>query len=421
MLFKNNKEPLANLLRPNSLDEILGQKKLIPILQKIKNPISLLFYGPPGSGKTSIARILCNTWKLSYKFLSATSSGVKEIKDLINEADKNGTFCLFLDEIHRFSSSQQDSLLDAVETGKLILIGATTENPAFRINRALLSRIQIFKMEKIEKDELLIIYEKIKNNFNIPNFDTEVLDYFFYTAGGDARKFIGIIELFKELYSSDTNVNLFTAKEILSSQVIQFDKSGENHYDFISAFIKSIRGSDPDAGLFYLSAMLEGGEDPLFIMRRLAIFASEDIGNASISALQLVSSAFDLIEKIGMPEGRILLAQVTVFLAGCPKSNASYRSYEDANLFQKNYGSEISIPLHLRNAPTFLHKKEGNSKDYKYPHDFQNGFIDENYFPDNLKNNPPQFYFPTDRGNDKLLKDRLKSIWEKSGKKSYKD
>ena len=419
MLFENTKEPLAITLRPKTFEEVVGQKKIISILQKIKNPISMILYGSPGSGKTTLAKILCNTWKIPFQNLSAISSGVKEIKELILHTSQSGRICLFLDEIHRFSASQQDSLLDAVESGKIILIGATTENPAFRINRSLLSRPQIFKLDPLESQEFYLIYENIRSKMEIPQIENEAISLLIINSGGDARKFIGFLELLNDLYSNSERVTKEMIEEVFASQVVVYDRLGENHYDFISAFIKSIRGSDPDAALFYLAAMLDSGEDPLFIMRRLVILSSEDIGNASVNALQLAGAAFEILEKIGMPEGRIILSQVTVFLASCPKSNASYTAMESAIKFLKTYNKKISIPNHLKNAPTFLHKRERNSDGYKYPHDFPDGFVEESYFPEDISTSPPQFYFPTQLGNDKLLRERLKFLWEKTGKKRY--
>jgi putative ATPase len=419
MLFENTNEPLAITLRPKSFEEVVGQKKIIPILQKIKNPISMILYGSPGTGKTTIAKILCSTWKIPFQNLSAISSGVKEIKEIILQTTHAGRICLFLDEIHRFSASQQDSLLDAVESGKIILIGATTENPAFRINRSLLSRTQIFKLDPLESKEFQLIYENIRSKMEIPQIEDDAISLLIINSGGDARKFIGFLELLKDLFSKIELITQKMVEEVFASQVVVYDRLGENHYDFISAFIKSIRGSDPDAALFYLAAMLDSGEDPLFIMRRLVILSSEDIGNASVNALQLAGAAFEILEKIGMPEGRIILSQVTVFLASCPKSNASYFAMESAIKFLKTYNKKINIPNHLKNAPTFLHKRERNSDGYKYPHDFPDGFVEESYFPEDISVSPPQFYFPTQFGNDKLLRERLKFLWEKTGKKKY--
>ncbi|MDX1960583.1 MAG: replication-associated recombination protein A [Leptospiraceae bacterium] len=418
-LFENKTQTFAIRLRPLSWENVLGQSKTISILSKLKRPISLILYGDTGTGKTTIARILSKTWNLNYFYANAVSSGVKEIKDIIANAEKMGSVLLFLDEIHRFSSSQQDSLLDAVENGRVVLIGATTENPAFRVNRALLSRTQVFKLDKLNETDLKELYLRARKEFEIKEIEDKALIRLIHASTGDARKFLNLLELLSSLDSNEEVFSLEIVEEILESRVIEYDNGKEAHYDTISAFIKSIRGSDPDAALFYLAIMLEGGEDPIFIMRRLLISASEDVGNASVYGIILANAALGILERIGMPEGRIILAQVTTFLASSPKSNASYLSLASATEFVNNHPESLEIPKHLRNAPTFLHKKDGNSLGYKYPHDFTDAFLLENYFPDNLKDLPPQFYFPSERGTEKILKDRLKNLWGKAGKKKY--
>lgn len=419
-LFSSGYEPLASRARPESFEDVVGQSETIRVLQKLKRPVSMILYGPPGVGKTTLAKILSKNWKLNYRHLSAISVGVKEVKDLIQEARKTGSILLFLDEIHRFSTSQQDSLLEAVETGLVILVAATTENPAFRINRPLLSRCQIYKLNPLSEKELHQILERgLEEESAKLVLDSESKNAIIRASGGDARRLLGILEALFTIEPEEGGWNQERIERYLSSQVFNYDRNKENHYDFISAFIKSVRGSDPDAALYYLACMLEGGEDPIFIMRRLIILASEDVGNASLQALPLAVSALTALEKIGMPEGRILLGQVVAFLASCPKSNASYKAIDSALAFIRKNGTNVTIPNHLRNAPTFLHKKEGASDGYKYPHDLVDHFVEENYFPDELKKSPPQFYFPTIQGTDKSLKERLKSLWEKTGKKKY--
>ncbi|HNN04365.1 MAG TPA: replication-associated recombination protein A [Leptospiraceae bacterium] len=419
-LFGSAEPPLAERMKPESLDRVTGQDRTVNVLKRLKKPVSLIFYGPPGTGKTSISMILSRNWGLPFRYLNAASAGVKDIKDIAAETERTGSICVFLDEIHRFSSSQQDSLLDSVEKGRIILMGATAENPAFRVNRALLSRCQIFRLYPLERISFFALYERAVSDFSLGTvLDEHCIDNIINFSGGDARKFLNFLELLDSLDPPEEGWTPESVSEEFSSQVISYDKNKENHYDYISAFIKSVRGSDPDAALLYLAAMLEGGEDPLFIMRRLLILASEDVGNASIQGLMLAEAGLSALEKIGMPEGRIILSQVTCFLAASPKSNASYQAMGLAQEFVEKNSSKITVPLHLRNAPTFLHRKEGNSKGYQYPHDFSLGFILENYFPDELKENPPQFYFPTERGTDKTLKDRLESIWSKDRRKKY--
>ncbi|MCB1141051.1 MAG: replication-associated recombination protein A [Leptospiraceae bacterium] len=419
-LFRGE-EPLASELRPKDFSSLFGQEKAIETLSRLKKPISLLLYGPPGTGKTTVARIMSQIWKLPFRNLNAVSSGVKEIKELISETDRLGRVLLFLDEIHRFSSSQQDSLLDAVETGRIVLIGATTENPAFRINKALISRCSLLKFFELKKGDFLKIYERAKSMRTVPELDPDCFRYLIDISNGDARQFLNGLEILSSIEPMEEKFVLDEIKEIFSSNVLRYDRNGEDHYDTISAFIKSIRGSDPDAALLYLAILLESGEDPLFIMRRLAILASEDVGNASVYGVQLAASTFSLLEKIGMPEGRILLSQLTVFLASCPKSNASYLGIDSALDFVRKNQSSLKIPLKLRNAPTSIHKKEGNARDYRYPHNYQEAFLQENYFPEDLQVNPPQFYFPEDRGHEKTLKDRLKHLWKGFVGKEYSE
>lgn len=391
--------PLAERLRPRTLDEYIGQKHLVgegAILRRMiesGNISSFILWGPPGVGKTTLAQIIANKLETPFYTLSAVTSGVKEVRDVIDRAKNNRFFStaspiLFIDEIHRFSKSQQDSLLGAVEQGVVTLIGATTENPSFEVIRPLLSRCQVYVLESLGKDDLLELLnraittdEELKER-NIKLVETDAMLRY---SGGDARKLLNILQLMVESESSEevTITDELVARR-LQQNPLAYDKDGEMHYDIISAFIKSIRGSDPDAALYWMARMIEGGEDPQFIARRLVISASEDIGLANPNALLLANAAFDTVMKIGWPEGRIALAEACVYLATSPKSNSAYCGINDALSLVKETGNQ-SVPLHLRNAPTKLMSELGYSDGYKYPHDYPGNFATQQYLPDALK------------------------------------
>jgi putative ATPase len=424
--------PLAERVRPKSIDEFKGQRELLGEGKQIRLMIendtlsSIILWGPPGTGKTTIARIIAEQTNADFHQINAVSSGVKDIRSIIEIAElnqrQNKRTILFIDEIHRFNKAQQDALLHSVESGLIILVGATTENPSFEVISALRSRVRVFILEELSKDDLQAIFksalekDEFLSGLNIGEID---LDFLIYLSGGDARALLNIFEaaITQEIDTGKEGpVNI--TKEVLENVVqrknIIYDKAGEEHYNVISAFIKSVRGSDPDAALYWLARMLEGGEDPLFIARRLVILASEDIGNASPNGLVLAEAAFGAVDKIGMPEARIILAQCTTYLASSPKSNASYLGIEKAMSVVRNKPL-YPVPIHLRNAPTKLMKDIGYGKEYKYPHDFENDFVIENYLPEELKDS--QFYFPGDNGQEKNLKERLKSLWK--NKKKY--
>ncbi|MGX8695616.1 MAG: replication-associated recombination protein A [Prevotella sp.] len=392
-------EPLAERLRPRTLEDYIGQRHLVGEGAVLRRMIdsgrlsSFILWGPPGVGKTTLAQIIAHKLETPFYTLSAVTSGVKDVRDVIEKAQKNRFFnsvspILFIDEIHRFSKSQQDSLLGAVEKGIVTLIGATTENPSFEVIRPLLSRCQVYVLKSLEKDDLLqllhraITTDVVLKEQHIELKETGALLRF---SGGDARKLLNILELVTEAESGDVIITDEMVVRRLQQNPLAYDKDGEMHYDIISAFIKSIRGSDPDAALYWLARMIEGGEDPQFIARRLVISASEDIGLANPNALLLANAAFDAVMKIGWPEGRIPLAEATVYLATSPKSNSAYLGVDAALALVRETGNE-PVPLPIRNAPTKLMKELGYHDGYKYPHDFPGHFTEQQYMPDSLVN-----------------------------------
>ena len=418
-------QPLAERLRPKTLDDYIGQKHLVgpgAVLRKMIDAgrvPSFILWGPPGVGKTTLAQIISNKLEAPFYTLSAISSGVKDVREVIEKAKGNRFFntvspILFIDEIHRFSKSQQDSLLNAVETGVVTLIGATTENPSFEVIRPLLSRCQVYVLKSLEKADLLTLLNKavtediVLKDMNIVLTETDAMLRY---SGGDARKLLNILELVVAAEEGNEKIEITDEKvvERLQENPAAYDKGGEMHYDIISAFIKSIRGSDPDAAIYWLARMVAGGEDPEFIARRLVISASEDIGLANPNALLLANACFDALKKIGWPEGRIILAETTVYLACSPKSNSAYMAINDA-LELVNRTGNLPVPLHLRNAPTKLMAELNYGKDYKYAHDYPKHYVKQQYLPDEIKDE--KFYVPSDNGHEKDIQAWMKYIRE---------
>ncbi len=419
--------PLAEQLRPSSLDEYIGQEHLVgrdAILRKAiesGNVPSMILWGPPGVGKTTLAYIISQQLQRSFFTLSAVSSGVKEVREVIVKAKESGESpFLFIDEIHRFSKSQQDALLGAVEKGIVTFIGATTENPSFEVISPLLSRCQIYILKSLEEEHLLKLMdlgkERLEKNSGI-KIRIEETEALMRLSGGDARKLFNALELIVNAESKKTKevsiTNESTVK-IIQQNLAMYDKGGEMHYDVISAFIKSMRGSDPNAAVYWLARMVESGEDPLFIARRMVILASEDIGNANPNALLLANACFQAVNVIGYPECDLILSQTAIYLACSVKSNASYKAIRNAQKAFREMGDQ-PVPLPIRNAPTKLMKNIGYGKDYKYAHDYENNFVDLEFLPEKLSGN--KFYDPQDNARENELRTRLKALWK--GKYGY--
>ena len=413
--------PLAELLRPSVLEDYIGQQHLVGKNAILRNAIesgnipSMILWGPPGVGKTTLAHIISKYLNKDFFTLSAISSGVKDVREVIDKASKSEkNAILFIDEIHRFNKSQQDSLLGAVEKGIITLIGATTENPSFEVISPLLSRCQVYILKNLEKEDLLSLLEKAckyleaKFKKEIEIKETEAL---LRISGGDARRLLNAFELVVTMQSTNAKVQINNqlVLDTVQQNLALYDKGGEMHYDVISAFIKSIRGSDPNAAVYWLARMIAGGEDLKFIARRMLILASEDIGNANPNALLLANTCFEAVNKIGYPESRIILSQTAIYLATSAKSNASYSAIDEALAFVGKTG-DLPVPLHIRNAPTKLMKDIGYGKDYKYAHSFENNFVDLEFLPDNIKGK--KFYEPQNNAKENEIRNRLKLLWK---------
>ena len=415
-------EPLAERMRPHSLDEYVGQQHLVgrgAVLRKMidaRRVSSFILWGPPGVGKTTLAQIIANKLETPFYTLSAVTSGVKDVRDVIEKAKNNRFFntaspILFIDEIHRFSKSQQDSLLGAVERGVVTLIGATTENPSFEVIRPLLSRCQLYVLKSLDKEDMLqLVNRAITTDVELKKKRIELRESgaLLRYSGGDARKLLNILELVVEASESEVVITDKLVESRLQTNPLAYDKDGEMHYDIISAFIKSIRGSDPDAAIYWLARMIAGGEDPKFIARRLVISAAEDIGLANPNALLLANAAFDTVTKIGWPEGRIPLAEATIYLATSPKSNSAYNAINSALAYVEQTGN-APVPLHLRNAPTQLMKNLNYGADYTYPHDFPEHFYPQQYKPEGHES--IVFWHPADNAQEIKLADRMNRLW----------
>ena len=421
----NRTPPLSERLRPEKLENIVGQEHLIgqgkPIRRMVEtgNLFSMLLWGAPGTGKTTLAKIIAKETGSDFFQINAVSSGVKEIREAIKRAEEDQLFgkrfILFIDEIHRFNKSQQDALLDAVEKGKVILIGTTTENPSFSVIPPLLSRCRVYQLYPLSDEEMSILIDrafkddKFLKRKKVRFIDKEKLIRY---SGGDARVLLNAIETAVNLNETDEVViDEEVIKTVFQKPHLIYDKKGDLHYDLISAFIKSVRGSDPDAAVYYLARMLEGGEDPVFIARRLVILSSEDIGNAEPYALTLATSCLTAVQNIGMPEARIILSQVTTYLASCPKSNASYTAIEKA-LEDVRKNPDLPVPLSLRNPVTPLMKEKGYGRGYRYSHDYKGGFVQQQFLPDSLKRKV--YYNPTENGKEAKIKERLKRLWKEN-------
>lgn len=418
-------QPLAERMRPKNLDEYIGQVHLVgknAIIRRMiesGNISSFILWGPPGVGKTTLAQIISNQLEVPFFTLSAVNSGVKDVREVIERAQKQAFFnskrpILFIDEIHRFSKSQQDSLLSAVESGIVTLIGATTENPSFEVIRPLLSRCQIYTLKPLEKKDLeQLLHQTLTKDFELKQREIEVseTDALFRFSGGDARKLLNILDLVvSAIPSGPIRITDQLVLDSLQENPAGYDKNGEMHYDIISAFIKSIRGSDPNAAIYWLARMVEGGEDPKFIARRLVISAAEDIGLANPNALLLANACFDSLQKIGWPEGRIILAEATIYLASSPKSNSAYLAIDEAIALVRKTGN-LPVPLHLRNAPTQLMKELDYGKEYKYAHNYENNFVNQQYLPNEIKNQV--VWNPQENPAEKKMSEHLNNLWRK--------
>jgi putative ATPase len=414
--------PLAERMRPSQLDELIGQEHLTGANGIIRKSIqsgnipSMILWGPPGVGKTTIANIIANEVKKPFYTLSAISSGVKEVREVIEKAKVSQRSILFIDEIHRFNKSQQDALLGAVEKGVITLIGATTENPSFEVNSALLSRCQVYTLKPLGEEQLLaLVNQALEKDVELKQRNVNIKEHYalLNISGGDGRKLLNLLELVAGSTTGDIVITDELVTQVAQKHIAIYDKSGEQHYDIISAFIKSIRGSDPNAAVYYLARMVEGGEDVKFIARRMLILASEDIGNANPTALVIANNTFQAVDVIGYPEARIILSQCAIYLASSAKSNASYMAIEEALGTVRETG-DLPVPLSIRNAPTKLMKKMGYGKGYQYAHSYEGNFVQAEFLPDEVKGT--KFYDPGNNAREEELRKYLRSLWrEKYG------